>query len=46
MSEHLLRFAPATWRPVAASDIAAAMIATALREPAGVMIIESRDIGK
>jgi uncharacterized protein YbjT (DUF2867 family) len=46
LGEHLLRFAPATWRPVAASDIAAAMIATALREPAGVTVIESRDIGK
>jgi len=44
LSEHLLRFAPATWRPVAASDIAAAMIATALREPPGVTIIESREI--
>lgn len=44
VSEHLLRFAPATWRPVAASDIAAAMIATALRETAGVEAIESRDI--
>ena len=44
VSEHLLRFAPATWRPVAASDIAAAMVATALREPPGVTVIESRDI--
>lgn len=44
VSEHLLRFAPATWRPVAARDIAAAMIATALRETAGVEVIESRDI--
>lgn len=46
LSEHLLRFAPATWRPVAARDIAARMIATALREPPGVTVIESRDIGK
>ena len=46
VSEHLLRFAPATWRPVAASDIAAAMIATALREPRGVTIVESRDIAR
>ena len=46
LSEHLLRFAPATWRPVAARDIAAAMVATALREPQGVTVIESRDIGK
>jgi uncharacterized protein YbjT (DUF2867 family) len=44
LSEHLLRFAPATWRPVAARDIAAAMIATALREPPGVAVIESRQI--
>lgn len=44
VSEHLLRFAPATWRPVAASDIAAAMIATALREPPGVTVLESRQI--
>jgi len=44
LSEQLLRFAPATWRPVAARDIAAAMIATALREPAGVTVLESRDI--
>jgi uncharacterized protein YbjT (DUF2867 family) len=46
LSEHLLRFAPATWRPVAAAGIAATMIATALREPAGVTVIESREIGK
>ena len=46
LSGHLLRFAPATWRPVAASDIAAAMIATALREPAGVTVVESRDIAQ
>ena len=45
LGEHLLRFAPATWRPVAASVIAAAMIATALREPPGTTVIESRDIG-
>jgi uncharacterized protein YbjT (DUF2867 family) len=44
VSEHLLRFAPATWRPVPAADIAAAMIATALGEPPGVTVIESRDI--
>jgi len=46
LGEHLLRFAPATWRPVAASEIAATMIATALREPAGVTVFESHDIGK
>ncbi len=44
LGEHLLRFAPATWRPVAASDIAAAMVATALKCPPGVAVIESRDI--
>ena len=44
MTEALLRFGPAAYRPVAASSIAAAMIATARREPRGVTIIESRDI--
>ena len=44
LSEHLLRFAPATWRPVPARDIAAAMIAAAQREAPGVTIIESRQI--
>ncbi len=44
LGEALLRFGPATYRPVAASSIAAAMIATARREPRGVTIIESRDI--
>jgi uncharacterized protein YbjT (DUF2867 family) len=44
LSEHLLRLAPATWRPVAASGIAAVMVATALREPRGVTTIESREI--
>jgi uncharacterized protein YbjT (DUF2867 family) len=44
LGEQLLRFAPATWRPVSAADIAAAMIATALREQPGVTVIESRDI--
>ena len=39
-----LRCAPATWRPVAARDIAAAMIHTALRSPAGLTTIESRHI--
>lgn len=46
LSEHLLRFAPAAWRPVAARDIAAAMIATALPEPPGTTVIESRHIGR
>jgi hypothetical protein len=40
----MLRFAPATWRPVEARDIAAAMVATALGEPSGVTIVESRGI--
>jgi uncharacterized protein YbjT (DUF2867 family) len=44
ISGHLLRFAPRAWRPVPATQIAAAMIATALREPEGVTTIESRDI--
>ena len=42
--ERALRFAPANWRPVQARDIAAAMVQTALREPAGVTIIESGHI--
>lgn len=44
LSAALLRFGPATYRPVAASEIAAAMIATAQREAAGVTILESREI--
>jgi len=44
LSEHLLRLAPATWRPVAASDIAAAMVAVAGESPPGVTVVESRDI--
>jgi len=44
LGERMLRFAPATWRPVEAGDIAAAMISTALDEPPGVTIVESRDI--
>ena len=44
LGEQMLRLAPATWRPVQAGDIAAAMIATALRGPSGVTIVESRDI--
>jgi uncharacterized protein YbjT (DUF2867 family) len=44
LSEQLLRFAPKTWRPVGAADIAAAMVATALRSPAGVTVVESRNI--
>jgi uncharacterized protein YbjT (DUF2867 family) len=44
LSERVLRIAPATWRPVHARDIAGAMIQSALRSPAGVTVIESRDI--
>ncbi len=44
LAGHALRFAPATWRPVAAADIASAMVATALDAPPGVTVIESRDI--
>jgi uncharacterized protein YbjT (DUF2867 family) len=44
LAEHLLRFAPATWRPVPAADIAAAMIRSALRAAPGVTTIESRHI--
>ena len=44
VSEHLLRFAPASWRPVSASDIASAMVAVALEAPAGITVVESRDI--
>jgi len=44
LGERMLRLAPATWRPVAACDIAAAMVGTALRSPPGVTIVESRDI--
>jgi uncharacterized protein YbjT (DUF2867 family) len=45
LGERLLRFAPVTWRPVAACDIAAAMIGVALRSPPGVTVVESRHIG-
>ncbi len=44
LGEHALRFAPAAWRPVAAGDIAAAMVKTAIQSPPGVTVIESRDI--
>jgi uncharacterized protein YbjT (DUF2867 family) len=44
LGQQLLRFAPATWRSVSAADIAGAMLATALGEPKGVTIVESRDI--
>jgi uncharacterized protein YbjT (DUF2867 family) len=44
LSSRLLRLAPATWRPVEASDIAAAMVAVAEQSPPRVTIVESRDI--
>jgi uncharacterized protein YbjT (DUF2867 family) len=44
LSEMVLRFGPAAYRPVAAAEIAAAMVATARREAAGVTILESREI--
>ena len=44
LAEHALKWAPRTWRPVQARDIAAAMINTALRAPRGLAVIESRDI--
>jgi len=43
-SGHLLRLAPRRWRPVAAADIAAAMVAVALESPPGVTIVESARI--
>jgi uncharacterized protein YbjT (DUF2867 family) len=46
LSETLLRYGPAAYRPVEAGRIAAAMIATAQREPHGVTVIESRDISR
>jgi hypothetical protein len=42
--EHTLRFAPRAWRPVAAKDIAAAMIATALSDRPGLTVLESAAI--
>ena len=44
LAERALGLAPATWRPVAAADIARAMVRTAGQAPAGVTIIESRNI--
>ena len=46
LGETLLRFGPASYRPVEVGRIAAAMIATAQREPRGVTIIESREISQ
>ena len=44
LSARLLTLAPPAWRPAAAAEIAAAMIAVALASPPGVTIVESRDI--
>lgn len=44
LAQHALRFAPAAWRPVPAEHIAAAMVATALREPPGTTVLESAAI--
>jgi len=44
LGERLLRLAPATWRPVAASDIATAMVALAIESPPGVTVVESSQI--
>ena len=44
LAGRLLRLAPPAWRPVAAGDIAGAMVAVALDSPPGVTIVESRDI--
>jgi len=44
LSERLLRFAPPTWQPVEARDIARSMVAVALAERPGLTIVESREI--
>lgn len=44
LGQRLFALAPATWRTVAASDIAAAMVAVAAKSPPGVTVVESRDI--
>ena len=44
LSGSLLRLAPTAWRPVAAADIASAMVMVALESPPGVTIVESRSI--
>ena len=44
LSSRLLRLAPPAWQPVAAADIAAAMVSVALEPPPGVTIVESRNI--
>lgn len=44
LAEHALRFAPRTWRPVAATDIAAALVHETLAQSTGTTTLESRDI--
>ena len=44
LSGRLLRLAPSAWRPVAAADLASAMVSVALESRPGLMIVESRDI--
>ncbi len=44
LSGSLLKLAPVAWRPVAAADIASAMVSLALESPPGVTIVESRSI--
>ena len=44
LSGSLLRLAPVAWRPVAAADIASAMVSVALESPLGITIVESRSI--
>ena len=44
LGEQMLQFGPAHLRPVAAADIAAAMVQVALRSPTGVTVVESREI--
>jgi uncharacterized protein YbjT (DUF2867 family) len=46
VSGRLLRLAPPAWRPVAAADIAAAMVTVALESPPGITIVESRNIAE
>jgi uncharacterized protein YbjT (DUF2867 family) len=44
IAEHVLRFAPRTWRAVPATAIAASMVATALAAPPGLTVIESASL--
>ena len=44
LSGSLLRLAPLAWRPVAAANIASAMVSVALESPPGITIVESHSI--